>query len=580
MTTAQLRTQNSKLKTPAAASAAPAPAEGAPADELQLVPLRCIAPNPLNPRRTFDEATLEQLAVSIRAKGVLQPVLLRPHPQAGARANASFQLVAGERRVRAAALAGLAVIPAIVRRLNDQQCLEVMVVENEQRADVGPMEKADGYAKLLELGATVEDLATRVGRSVSTIRTLLKLRGLPESARAAVDAGQLLPAIAGLIARVPGEAARAKLTRAVLDGNRIYDHKLRKNVPVPLTFRDVRELIGTSYSVELGKAPFDRKSLDLVPAAGSCTDCPKRVGNLQKDDPEGYAGVRADVCTDPPCFASKRNAWRQRLIAEAKGKGHQFLGKQKSACLFGWSETLGYHAPYVDLAATASSAHGRAANARTYGQLLEEHLDDKEIAIAFDRSGDVHRLVDKARAAELLKAHHGIGSAADKRVPLSPADKRAEAKARAEQKLTREVDRALLAEIARRGEHLFAPLKARGGAINAVLRFLAANAAIQSQARDEVYARRACKGNFLEKQQALAKIIAAAEAPALMGLLLELKVGAVLLGWTEGRADAPAITQSLDLPSRKEVEKEVRERRKRESESKGKPKAARAGKGA
>ena len=160
-------------------------------DELQMVRLVSISLSPTNPRKSFPEAGLQDLATSIRAKGVLQPVLLRPHPQQGA-GPGKYELVAGERRVRAAGIAGLAVVPAIIRVLDDRSVLEIQVVENEQREDVTPLEKCEGYARLIDVHkATVEQIATKVGKSVSTIRSILKLRALPEKARAALEAGDL-----------------------------------------------------------------------------------------------------------------------------------------------------------------------------------------------------------------------------------------------------------------------------------------------------------------------------------------------------------------------------------------------------
>jgi ParB/RepB/Spo0J family partition protein len=304
----------------------PAPPPNAPAatttTAVTEVPIADIVPSPTNPRRRFDEGKLAELAESIRAKGVLQPVLVRPastgRPDLGTeisfltallpsaadalvaaglktlgdvleRARARFpeqcrkkladgvyaaarsipgiqavdarylsglfahlggdgdpvtyELVAGERRFRAAKLAGLQTIPASVRQLSDLEVLEIQVVENEQREDVAALERADGYARLVEEHqVTVEDLAQRVGKSVSTIRELLKLRQLPETARTALDAGEISTSVAGLIASRPSPAMREKVADYALTFRESWQLGQReKQLP---SYRDVKDLQG------------------------------------------------------------------------------------------------------------------------------------------------------------------------------------------------------------------------------------------------------------------------------------------------------------------------------------------------
>src|SRR3954453_3405673 len=127
---------------------------------LRAAPLALITPNPKQPRQRFDEATLAGLAESVRRRGVLQPVLVRPV------AGGSYELVAGERRWRAAQLADLEVIPALVRSTDDAQALEVALIENMAREDLNPVEEARACAALVEeLGLTREEVGRRVGRS-------------------------------------------------------------------------------------------------------------------------------------------------------------------------------------------------------------------------------------------------------------------------------------------------------------------------------------------------------------------------------------------------------------------------------
>ena len=222
----------------------------------------------------------------------------------------TFELVAGERRLRAAKLAGIDRIPATVRDLTDREVLEIQVIENEQRDDLSPLEKARGYQVLVkDHGYNVEDLAAKIGKSPATIYGVLKLLDLPEKARKAVEAGDLPMSTAQLIARVPGDKARAELASQATKPN------WEGSLP---SYRHMKDEIQRRFMVELKQAPFSQKVETLVPEAGSCERCPKRTGN----DRVNYPDARADVCTDPACYRGKleANARRVHDLAAAKGK--------------------------------------------------------------------------------------------------------------------------------------------------------------------------------------------------------------------------------------------------------------------
>jgi len=161
----------------------------APRDELQElrpIPVDMIDPNPNQPRHVFDEESLIALAGSIRARGVLQPVLVRPHP------SGRYELIAGERRWRAAQLAELDAIPAVVRRHDDAASLEVALVENMAREDLNPVEEARACAALVEeLGLTREEVGIRVGRSRVAVSNLIRLLDLPDEALGLIEHGDL-----------------------------------------------------------------------------------------------------------------------------------------------------------------------------------------------------------------------------------------------------------------------------------------------------------------------------------------------------------------------------------------------------
>ena len=163
------------------------PEPGARPAGLTEVPVEAIRPNPNQPRRHFDETELEELSRSIRDKGVLQPILVRPAKVAG-----EYQIVAGERRWRAAQRAGVRAIPAVIRELSDAEVLEIAIVENVQRADLSPIEEAEGYRMLAEkFGRTQAQIAEAVGKSRVHVANALRLLQLPASVLAMVREGQL-----------------------------------------------------------------------------------------------------------------------------------------------------------------------------------------------------------------------------------------------------------------------------------------------------------------------------------------------------------------------------------------------------
>ena len=156
--------------------------------EYQQIPVESINVGPWQPRRKFDREQLDELAGSIRQKGIVQPILLRPKPNQLGR----FQLVAGERRWRAAQIAQLHDIPSVVRDLSDSECYEIALIENIQRQDLSVIDEAQGYANLLEVNRYTQDqLSKIIGKSRSHVANLLRLLGLPESVQALLRDGEL-----------------------------------------------------------------------------------------------------------------------------------------------------------------------------------------------------------------------------------------------------------------------------------------------------------------------------------------------------------------------------------------------------
>ena len=164
--------------------------QAAPSDkrEYQQIPVEWINVGPWQPRRQFDREQLDELAGSIRQKGIVQPILLRPSPTQPDR----YQLVAGERRWRAAQIAPLHQIPSVIRDLSDAECYEIALIENIQRQDLSVIDEAQGYANLLEINRYTQDqLSKIIGKSRSHITNLLRLLGLPESVQSMLRDGAL-----------------------------------------------------------------------------------------------------------------------------------------------------------------------------------------------------------------------------------------------------------------------------------------------------------------------------------------------------------------------------------------------------
>ena len=162
-----------------------APVQGATVGQ---VPLDLLEPNPFQPRSSIDPAALEELTQSIRHRGILQPLLVRPHPAATGR----YQIIAGERRWRAAGAAGLHEVPALVQPMTDVEAAAVALVENLQRQDLNPMDEAEGYDRLLtRFEFTQEALGQAVGKSRSHIANTLRLLGLPPAVKAALRRGEI-----------------------------------------------------------------------------------------------------------------------------------------------------------------------------------------------------------------------------------------------------------------------------------------------------------------------------------------------------------------------------------------------------
>lgn len=186
----------------------------APRSAEQSVPIERVAPNPDQPRRYFDREKLDDLAGSIREKGIIQPLIVRRDPQE----SDKYQIVAGERRWRAAQLAQLHSVPVIIRELDDTEVLEIAIIENIQRADLNPVEEAAGYRQLIDkFGHTQEQLAQALGKSRSHIANQMRLLSLPGDVLTLLEADKLSAghARALITADDPSDLAKIVVSRGL-----------------------------------------------------------------------------------------------------------------------------------------------------------------------------------------------------------------------------------------------------------------------------------------------------------------------------------------------------------------------------
>lgn len=353
------------------------------APTMTALPLRAIRVSPDNPRRRIDEAALAELAASIREQGVLEPILVRP--VAEGRDGSEYEVMAGERRYRAAKLAELSSIPAIIRQASDEEALQIAVVENLQRQDLDPIDEADGFKKLLsEQRCTVDALAAKVGKSAAYVRGRVKLAELPKTAKEALRSGKLPLSVALLVARIPNAKQQAEAGSAVMAGP----------MGEPMSFKAAAQYIQTHFMLSLADASFPTNDRALVPAAGACSTCPKRTGN----DRALFAEVaRGDLCTDAACFAAKKEAHWQRLQAEARQGAVAILPEKDAKAVFRYGR-LDWEGEYYDLDADCLDD----SKGRTWAKLLGK-LAPKHVIARNPHDGAVHRLVLRSDAAAALK---------------------------------------------------------------------------------------------------------------------------------------------------------------------------------
>lgn len=381
-----------------------------------------------------DLGDLAELAESIRAHGVISPVVVRQDGDV-------YELVDGERRWQAAQIAGLSAIPARVIEVDDAQALEIQIVANLQRLESHPLDEAAGFDRLITLhGRTVDDIAAATGKSQSYVRGRLALAKLADYPRERLRAGELHTSIALMIARIPDDELQERATREVIGdraalaaddlATRIGDRdpasaarrefvvrpddeiaidtsdaaaSLLGLLAVPMTHREASYHLRRRYMLRLATAPFPTSDPALVPSAGACVGCEYRTGNRREDYPEITSD---DLCTRPSCYASKSaaafEAERSKVAPEVK-----VIEREASARLFeSDGATLAKGARYIDPDATVPvdllPAGARGKRPPTWGKLLGKAADKVPAALVQDQTGAPRHLLDRAAVVELL----------------------------------------------------------------------------------------------------------------------------------------------------------------------------------
>ena len=362
----------------------------------ESIPLAAIRPSPTNPRKNFDPIALAELTRSIGEMGVQVPLLLREispyfvepegtgfvlkerqgeevvrvsfHGDEDAAHSMAmselkkyngpniYEIVAGERRFRAAKEAGLDEVHAQIKELSDREVLDIQLVENLQRQDLHPVEEAEGYRVLLASGATPEDVAKKAGKDLAYVKKRIALLQLEVDAKQLFADGYLTLGHALLLARLTPKdqigalvfllgIAQWEIKRdrpaETLITERVKRHAqnqksevLRGRRLVDKTETELQEWIRSSVLLQLKGVPWDLGDGDLLPIAGPCTTCPKRTGAnaaLFLD-----LTTSEDTCTDPACFGDKQKAFADRKLAMAKESGSPLLklsSKQSNAKL-------------------------------------------------------------------------------------------------------------------------------------------------------------------------------------------------------------------------------------------------------
>lgn len=375
-------------------------------------PIGLIHPSPTNPRKSFPAEEMAEMIDSVKRHGILQPILVREWPATYAFDGEwppKYELIAGERRYRAAKGAELDSIPVMVRQLTDNEVLEIQIIENLQRKGLHEIEEAEGYELMIkDHGYTADELAEKIGKSRAYIYGRMKLTALCMGARLAFRDRKLTASTALLIARIPGEKLQTKALDRITAGHRGI-----------LSYREAAEVIQSEFCLFLDSASFPQENLLLVPSAGACSTCPKRSGTC----PEIFPDIkRADVCTDQDCYQAKTKAWLSYQKAQAESEGKKVIAGEEATKI-----DIAYsHDKYMPLDRRNYELKG----GPTYREAIA-NTNAEIVLIEDQRSGKLVEAIErKALASALVEA--GLKPERDYREEERELERELERKVRAE----------------------------------------------------------------------------------------------------------------------------------------------------
>lgn len=489
--------------------------------------------SPLNPRKTFPEDSLRDLADSIASKGLLQPLVVRPIRLINGREMAGgYEVVCGERRFRASLNAGVEKIPVIVRYDldDDGDALEAMILENNQREDVQPLEEAEAFAALANRGRSVAEIATKLGRSESYVRGRLQLCQLHPDARTVLERGYL-PLGGALVLASLREETQAEVIQKLADesdwpSDLDFSCLGQFQYPMIATRRDVLSVI-RAHKRGLALAPWDLDDAELVPDAGACSRCPSRTG-AQAD----LFGDGDDDCLDATCWRAKGAALAQRRAAA----GETVITGEEATKLLGYGGGLAWGSGKVNLAAPFPDHpdDDRGFRGLTWRDVLTEAgaLDEVERAVVAGPEGELLEVADETAAwaaAETVapRAAAAFGPGPKGRTSRSSSGeadtwKERERQRAAKGKLQREERR-------RCTEALVAAIESESGPPPCAVAELLVGITVRTVGQtvlDEVCKRRGLKADSMERANALlAALEDLDEESEVWALLVELLIG-------------------------------------------------------
>jgi len=393
----------------------------------QSVSLAQLRESPFNPRKHYDEGGLNELAASIVDRGILQPLPVRRIEDE----KTPYEIVAGHRRSRAAKIAKLTTVPVIVHEFTDREVRQVQLIENAQRVDLSPLEEAEAYAALRELGLSTHDIAEQVKKKPSHVAARLTLVTLPEKVKKELAAGVITAEHAELIGLIPNAELQAQALKRIIVEHPLEPHFSSKVAKGAVPIAKARRIVEAEFMTVLENAPFDTADPTLSPL-GACAECTFRSGN----DRDLFGNVQGkNVCTNLADYRLKIENHLKRL----REQGATVLltpREVKEVFPFGNPQVAD---GYVDLEAKCADD----SKSRTYDQLLA--AEPKRSTVFAFVNGRLRRVFPKAQLAAALDAsgHEFLRRKAER-----PASTDAERDARQQQKIERAVRQATLAAFA------------------------------------------------------------------------------------------------------------------------------------